>query len=244
MAQARPRMVRGGGGITMNLLETIRQRHALASDAPVGISFNPLTEVRVKAAERDQPILLTAVATTPRPDMDGEVVVAEGLDPATFQKLGSIYYNHDYNALPVAALRSIVAIKGGGGWRVQMSMARNQFAQDVATAIEDGAIRGTSIGFRRIDWGEPSAAEVQRYGPHAVITRKGEWIELSITPMPCNQDALIDRSRSAITDATADALDSLAVKGRIARESAYAMGLPKPRVMLQVKRVLDIGGVA
>lgn len=228
----------------MNILESIRQRHALASDAPVGVTFNPITEVRVKAAERDQPTLLTAVATTPRPDMDGEVVVADGLDPATFQKLGAIYYNHDYNAPPVAALRNVAAIKGGGGWRVQMSMVRSQFAQDVATAIEDGAIRGTSIGFRRLDWGEPSATEVQKYGPHATITRRGDWIELSITPMPCNQDALIDRARSAITDATADALDNLAVKGRIARESAYAMGLPRPRVMLQVKRVLDLGGVA
>lgn len=225
----------------MNILESLRQRAKLAADAPVGIAFSPLAECRVKAAERDQPTLLTAVATTPRPDLDGEVVVPEGLDPAMFQKLGAIYYNHDYHtALPVAALRSIVPIKGGGGWRVQMSMSRTQFAQDVATAIEDGAIRGTSIGFQRIDWGEPNATELGKYGPHSVITRKGNWIELSITPMPCNHDAMIDRARSMIGDAVADALDHLAVKGRISRESAYAMGLPRPRVMLQVKRVLSL----
>lgn len=225
----------------MNILESFRKRHKLPDDAAVGLAFSPMAECRVKAAERDQPTLLTAVATTPRVDMDGEVVVPEGLDPSMFQKLGAIYYNHDYySELPIGALRSIQPIKGGGGWRVQMSMSRTQFAQDVATAIEDGAIRGTSIGFQRIDWGEPTSTEVNKYGPHQTITRKGNWIELSITPMPCNHDAMIDRARSMVNDATADALDALAIKGRIARDSAYKMGLPRPRVMLQVKKVLPL----
>lgn len=223
-----------------SVIERFSEKFAVPAHE-AGVAFGIMGELKVKAAERDQPTMISAIATTSRVDLDSEVVVSSGLNTATFSRLKAVYYNHDYSGLPIGAMRRVVPVKGSEGWRVFLAMARHQFAQDVATAVEDGAIRGTSIGFRRIDWGEPNGDELARYGPHEVITRSADWIELSITPMPCNQDALIEGLE--LPDDSAKALERLAVKGRIKRESAYAMGLPKPKVMLRVPRVLQIGGV-
>ena len=54
--------------------------------------------------------------------------------------------------------------------------------------IAEGAVNGVSIGFDRLGGGPPTDDEVRLYGPVDFVTRAWRWLELSVTPMPCNPD--------------------------------------------------------
>lgn len=218
----------------MTILSTIRQRAwqrgVDLGDASPMVHSSMLQEVRCYEGKADSgtPHEIQAIATTPAVDMDDEVVVPSGLDWTYFMNFRSLYYNHDYAALPVATLRNLKKMPDEGGWRIRFSMARHPFARDVFSAMQDGAIRGTSIGFKPGDMGKPTEEETKRFGQHSRIIRTAKVLETSITPMPCNQTAIVsmDNPKSMIDDETARALEQLVVKGRIHRESAAMMGLP------------------
>ena len=64
-------------------------------------------------------------------------------------------------------------------------------AKDVATLVAEGVVRGVSVGYVATDFGRPTPEEVEQYGDLRSIVRKWLWLELSVTPMPCNPDAVI-----------------------------------------------------
>lgn len=184
---------------------------------------------------------ILALATTADIDLEGEVVVPEGLDPSPFQKNKTVYLNHNYwdREAMVGSMRNVKLDKGRGGWLVRVKMASTPSAQETLTLIEEEVINGGSIGFERIDSGALTEEEVEKYGPANMITRKGRWFEWSVTAMPCNPFALIQRGAPVLSDEKAGALDNLVRKGRVSLEFAKLVGLPperagKPRRILVV----------
>lgn len=226
----------GDRGFPVNIREAIVARwkergvdlknlglHGMAS-----IGLQVVEPSRKAAMSGNQPEVV-AIANTAAVDLDDEVVVPSGADPALFEKYGAIYYNHiSYgDMLPVGTLRQAALINGGSAWRIRFAVASNPFAQDVLTAIREGVVRGVSIGFVRTEWGDPTAEELDEYGPHQSITRGWRWLETSVVPMPCNPDAIIDGM--TMPDEAARSLEELVRKGRIGQKSAAMMGLPKRR---------------
>lgn len=210
----------------MNLLERFREKHNLKADQPAGVITSPLEEVTVREESSSGRLMITAVATTSAVDLDDEVVVPGGANTAPIERLKAVYYNHDYNSLPVATVVNLK--RRSDGWVIQALTARGEFARDVAITVQDGAINAGSIGFVRKDYGAPTVKELDTYGPHSLITRTWDWHEWSITPMPCNQTAMIESwAAKSLPDATIIRIESLASKGRISLKSARAMGVPE-----------------
>lgn len=93
---------------------------------------------------------------------------------------------------------------------------------------DESPVRGVSIGFLRTNWGQPTKDDIAKYGPHLMTTRAWKWMELSVTPQPCNPEAWIvgaGKSAPKLDDRTAGTIDNLARKGVIRPATARALGL-------------------
>lgn len=216
-------------------LDRIRSRartHSGVDAEKVGCRVSPMLEMKVHeppAGKAKGPVEIEAVANTPTVDLDDEVVVPSGLDPSIHLRYRSIYYNHLYGSfcdggepiLPIGSLRYATLTDQGSAWRIRFAVASNPFALDVLTGIREGIIRGVSIGFAREDFGPPTEEELNEYGPHEFITRRGLWLETSATPMPCNPDALIQGV--TMDDDGQRSIAHLVERGRISAKSAQVM---------------------
>lgn len=198
--------------------------------------------------------LVTALANTAAVDQADEVVVPEGAERDSTNSLRymaqmrSIYFNHDYGTLPVGTFRN--ARLTPAGWKVQFRMTgATPLSRDLIALFalgDDNPVRGVSIGFVRTEAGEPTDAEIAKYGRHTWITRRWLWLELSVTPMPCNPEAMIE-GVVIPSDDTVRRIEALAAKGIITKASARLMGVPEPKAqvtvprMVTVKRVVAVG---
>lgn len=210
------------------IIESIKTRYALDDDAHVGVRwFN--AEKQFDDSQR----LVTAIATTDAVDLVDEVVLPEG---AMVDKDGKPFYantillNHDPNR-PVGKIRTARLDKSVNGWVVQFTLASTELGRDTYTLLKEGVIGGTSIGFRAQDWGRPSQKEVDRYGPIASIIRKWLWLELSVTPTPCNPEAMVTDVKSlTISEEVARELNRMAASGYIAHKTLDSLGVQKTDV--------------
>lgn len=134
---------------------------------------------------------ITAVANTAAIDMDDEVVVPEGADTTYFSKNRTILYNHDSD-LPIGSLVWMKFDDVKRKWVVRFNLGKaTQLQRDIRALIREGVIRGLSIGFLATDWGKPTPAEVATHGVHKSIVREWKWMELSVTALPCNVEAVV-----------------------------------------------------
>lgn len=200
-------------------------------DIPVkeaGYSYN---ERAVPSIDMDE-LQFWGTINTATVDLDGEVVLPEGMDPSYFpEQHRAVYLNHNYSERPIGKCRSIHATRAG--IKALTALARTPEGYAIATMINEGVIRGLSIGFRRLDCGSPTPEEGKKYAGVQYMTRTWKAIEYSVTAMPCNPDAEIaTKSR----DAYLSGLDRLAGKS-IPLDIAYKFGLPPPRS----KRVALLG---
>jgi hypothetical protein len=97
---------------------------------------------------------------------------------------------------------------------------------------------GTSIGYESRDEGKPTDGEKARYAKYGKslmsVLRKWNWIEQTITAMPCNPDA---QSIPEIDSGKAAVIDGLLTKGHIKAASAKLFGFPvkeKRKIVLKV----------
>lgn len=151
---------------------------------------------------------LWMVANTGAVDLDGEVVIPAGADTSYFFKHGPIFYDHRWGEPPVAKLRSARNV-GDTRWECHVGFNSLPFSKDVLYLVREGFITGCSVGFVPTEYGSPTKEELAKYGPHERTIRKWKWLELSITPMPCNPEAVIRAG----------------VDGRIAEATVKSLGL-------------------
>lgn len=146
--------------------------------------------------------LVQGIISTENVDLDGEVVVQSGIDTTYFlgadkdSGVRTVYLDHDYSK-PVG---SCVNLKlTSGGLYASTYISKTALGEEVLTLIDEGIIRGQSIGYRRVDSSDPDHAEVQKYG-HGCdrVTRKSMLLEFSMTPMPCNPDAMLDQVKTLV----------------------------------------------
>lgn len=168
------------------------------------------TTIKTPAIDKEQRLVkgLVSVAV---PDMDDEVVLAARLDTSYFpERVKAVYYNHNYNDLPVGTCRRLGVRTDEKALFATTYILPGARGDDLLTCLESGAINGFSIGFRADEFGPPTPEETKEYGSHTTIVRRGLLIEYSITPMPACPDALVD----------------LVSKAKIHRSNAVFFGLP------------------
>ena len=185
-----------------HLIEAARKKHRLPASTHIvfrdhvfslerDVSGASETVVDINQKSTDPvpgPFVVEAVATSSAIDLDNEVIVPDGAEKSYFFSKRTIYLNHNYN-WPIGSLASTT--KKRGQWICRFGFASTPLAQDTKTLVAEGVVRGVSIGFVATDYGAPTAEEVKTYGPHRSIVRKWLWLELSVTPMPCNPEAII-----------------------------------------------------
>lgn len=195
-------------------IEQLRERHKGAvGDKDIHVKASAAGEsMKVDWDNR----LIKGLASTTLIDEDGEVVVPAGADLSYFLGadpeneaggIRTVYKNHDYTVELGVCRR--MAVRSNGLW-AQTYVTKLPIGEDTLTLIDEGIIRGQSIGFAVNESGPPTDEETRKYGPCRIVTRSYKVIEYSITGMPCNPGALLE----AVT------------KGMIHRTSAVVFGLP------------------
>lgn len=163
--------------------------------------------VQKKAGENSEDIF-TIIASTDSIDRQGDSIDQKGWDLANFKSNPVLLWAHDYSALPIGRVSSIEVVDGKLVADFVFATAEaNPIAQQVKSLYMEGIVNASSVGF------------IPKTRSGNIIT-SAELLELSLVPVPANQDALrlavksIDGSELA--DADKATLKSLLEKGAVA----------------------------
>jgi hypothetical protein len=225
----------------MKLTDIIRQRYGLGEDDAVGVKATT-ADVTIDEPQR----LVTAIANTAALDLDDEVVLPSGAEmddngqPRYMGQAKAIFYNHRHDDLPVGVLRK--AQLKGDVWRTLFRVSdKTEFSRDLFSLMLEGAVRGVSIGFVATDVSPPDESETAKYGPARNIIRRWRWLELSVTPMPCNPEAWVESLKTGacvLDDDTCSKVARLAEKRVISKASASLVGVPERTLWPVPRRVV------
>lgn len=158
------------------------------------------TFLRVKSAvSSDGERWITAWATTPDEDLEGDVVVPTGAQYTLPLPLLA-YHRHD---APVGVVTEAHVSEQGIRIRAKLSKGV-QLAEELWTLIRDGAVAAVSIGFHALK-AKPRASG-------GMLFEAWRWLELSLTPVPANPNARIIHVGKAIAYAAEDRAADVAPK--------------------------------
>lgn len=141
--------------------------------------------------------LIKGVVSCESVDVDGDVVIQSGIDTSYFagpdeSDLGvrTVYMDHDYSRPVGKNVR--LSVKNGQMFATTY-ITKLPVGDDVLTLVDEGIIRGLSIGFRVLE-ARPATTEDQfTYGVNCQrVIPKSLMLEYSLTPMPCNPDAMLE----------------------------------------------------
>ena len=141
----------------------------------------------------------TAKITTSSVDRDGEVLIPQGMDAKDFSNNGTVFWNHDYQTLPLG--RSLSMKRGDGFWEAKawlvdrpptLPAGQEWLPDTIHHLMLRKVIKGVSVGFIPIESRPPSKGDIAKYGDEVRrVYSKWKLLEFSVVPLPANQDALI-----------------------------------------------------
>jgi hypothetical protein len=178
------------------IIERIKAHHPrLRKDADIRvIGGRSAATVRANSPHRD----LLVIANTARIDADREVVVPSGGQLGYFGENRSVFYDHAYSDADfIGKVRTGYPKLVGDAWHALIGIRRSPRGDQLVRDAEDFDV-SVSIGFDALEVDKPTDEEVKRYGkgkPFDSIVRRWEWVELSVTWMPCNLDATVGHAR-------------------------------------------------
>jgi hypothetical protein len=234
---------------TKRIITDIKARHGLGADSAVGLIGSFDAKSTVDRTQR----LIRATATTRAIDLDNEVVLPGGADWSYFDANGGgkVFVDHwtdfEHTVGTVRNRQARTALSKDGAeveaWNVLihvLDLKKNPYGDDILTIAEECGI-GLSIGFIALERGEPTAAEVAKYGggkPFASIVRRYKLLEISFTCLPCTVQCQTGALTAADGGKAIELLDTLVTKGRISREAGRLFGLERGK-----KTELTIEGI-
>lgn len=140
----------------------------------------------IKAASIDtKNLTLEVIGSKEVPDRHGDIVKINGIDASFWMKNPVVPFAHKYDALPVAMG---VGIKFDGDEMIMKLQFTPEdlydFGYKVFKMFESGFLRAVSIGFIpvKMAWDDELKAN---------IIEKSELLEVSVVPVPANQEALV-----------------------------------------------------
>jgi len=124
---------------------------------------------------------ITATASTQNEDRDGDVILNDSWDLASFKKNPLLLWSHDATQLPIGKVNNITNKNGKLEFRAQFAEEQNEFAGKVARLMRDGFINAFSVGF------------IPKESDERGHISKAELLEISVVNVPANQEALLSR---------------------------------------------------
>lgn len=150
-----------------------------------------------KIKKTDNEYEIVARVTTATVDMEGDVILAGGVDLSAFK--GTMLINHDNTRLPIG--KWLGAEKKGNGIIMHGQLARRppehppmvEWVPDtVKWLIQEDVLNSVSIGFRIKDARAASTKDIDRYGADATrVINEWQLLEVSIVPIGANPEAII-----------------------------------------------------
>lgn len=184
----------------------------------------------------DEKRRITGIATTPKTDRAGDIVMSEG---AVYTLPIPLLYQHD-SRQPIGHVIEAKVTKKGIEIVAEIAQGVHEDIDKAWKYIKAGLVRGLSIGFKGIDM-EPI--------PHSwgVIFERWEWLELSCVTIPANADASIQTVKQydaealkAATGADPNPADDTPAapgnKGRVVKLDDKARDRAKPFVIRSIVR--------
>lgn len=153
-------------------------------------------EANVVGIEDDR---IVAKITTASVDRDGEVLIPQGMNAKEYEKNPVLFYNHDY-ANPIGTVKRLKRTNDAVIGELKFAKRPDNyqgdfFPQFVETLVKQGIIKGVSVGFVAENGGQRLASKADRskFGDGIKkVFNKWKLLEVSIAPLPANQDALIE----------------------------------------------------
>jgi HK97 family phage prohead protease len=151
----------------------------------------------IKKAQEEE--LYEFIASTASVDRQGDSIDQSGWELDNYLKNPVILFAHNYSELPIA--KAVEVINAGSSLIIKIQFASeeaNPKAQQIKRLVDEGILNTTSVGF------------IQKERNGNIITR-AELLEVSIVPVPANQDALRLAYKGLDADIVKDIEDSLAL---------------------------------
>ena len=157
--------------------------------------------------EKSNGVKVDATISTETIDRDGEVLVAQGMDSSEFDKNPVVFYNHDY-AQPVGKVTDLRRGKGKVDATIEFAKRPDEFEgayfpEFVESLVEQGGVKGISVGFLPQPGGVRKATQKDRedYGDNVrQVFSKWKLLEVSVAPLPANSTALVSAIRKGAVD--------------------------------------------
>lgn len=157
-----------------------------------------IDDVEVKADGEGGPKTYGFTISTAVIDRDRDVIAVDGWHTDAFMKAGGpVLFGHGYDSngtMPIGRATKVFATSKALKAEMQF-IPGDPFAERVQRAVDFGALRATSVGFRpfpgRAAWNE------ERQGIDFI---EHELLEFSLVPVPANPDALREKSAGGIRD--------------------------------------------
>jgi len=139
-------------------------------------------------SEESEDRTITFVATKEVVDRDGEIITIKGIDIKNFKRNPVILWAHERAGLPIGKAVDVKK-KQDGEMHVKVQFAEPEvyaFADTVYKLVKGGYLNAVSIGFI------PDFNAIRRDEKTGTrIYDKTEMFELSVVPIPANQEALV-----------------------------------------------------
>jgi HK97 family phage prohead protease len=157
--------------------------------------------------EKAAGVKVEATITTETIDRDGEVLISQGMDATEYELNPVVFYNHDY-AQPIGRISEIRRGKGKIDATIEFAQRPDgfegsYFPEFVESLVDQGIVKGISVGFVPIAGGVRKASQKDRedYGDSVrQVYSKWKLLEVSVAPLPANATALVSAVRKGLVD--------------------------------------------
>lgn len=161
-----------------------------------------IAEVQIEEGERADISLVTTDAL----DLDGEVMLPDGLDWGPFRKNGGpVTFGHNYQLPPVGRCAWLIRNESPNGWKAKtlyhprpgpdVLPEHAAWLPDVAYHyVRDLGMHGRSIGYVPTRTRKATPAEISARPElrQAKVIASAKVFEYAITAIPCNQQAVVE----------------------------------------------------
>ena len=141
---------------------------------------------------------IIAKLTTDSVDRDGEVLIPQGMNAKDYENNPVLFYNHDY-ANPIGTVHNLKRVDNAVVGELRFAKRPDNYEGDffpafVETLVRQGVVKVISVGFVPEAGGSRAAskADRERFGGEIKrVFNKWKLLEVSVAPLPANQDALV-----------------------------------------------------
>jgi len=155
-------------------------------------------------------------------DRDGDIILPSAFEKTlpAFLKAGAILAGHrsqGQNGQSLVIAKPVDARIDAKGLYIKAQFAPTDLAKEYEKLITGGFLTGMSVGFIGKTWEDTKNADGS-YGPR--VFKDVELLEISVTPVPANRDALIQARGKEFSPEMVDAILKSMNEDRSSKESS------------------------